>query len=560
MSLLLPCLLAVVLGPPPATGETTLDTSAGEAPPGHWIRGMPKPVDVPDHSAETTADAGGQDHVDTSDTADDSGTSETTATSTQTSEETSTPSDTTGTGDDSGDSWVADGDGFDFDFGALSGDPDAPGNDTQRDGDGPPLDASPETLLEGPEETVDTTKRKTRIKAGEILSGALRLTGAFLHVPDEPLLFPNGDDGMVLGEGRFIINSPAGDHVRFDVNTFIDVSRLPSGGTLSGAFTSASTAGSVYRTRYLSWNYWQNGDVSGNLGLDRLAMSILAGPVKIDVGRFPVNYTVTGAFTPNDVFSPFSATTVNRIFKPGVDALRFSFAAGTLATIDVLGVMGYGTDDVPSWARSSVFARAGFVAGGFEWAALGGKLAERWIVGGSAQGDAGPIGLRTEFHVGFPDREGNGRKKTDDELPIYTRISAGPNVSFTWHNVSLAAEYMFVSDGKSSPADYIARVTNLMPDDIPYLGKHYVSASFGLDLIPILRLQTLGLVNASDASGLAGLTLAYNAADEVDLIVGSFIPWGKKLQNVDPMAGTFDLGSEYGLSALTIYLETRVFF
>ncbi|MGB1277057.1 MAG: hypothetical protein ACPG77_15035, partial [Nannocystaceae bacterium] len=82
----------------------------------------------------------------------------------------------------------------------------------------------------------------------------------------------------------------------------------------------------------------------------------------------------------------------------------------------------------------------------------------------------------------------------------------------------------------------------------------------GLDLIPILRLQTLGLVNASDGSGLGGLTFAYNAADEVDLIVGSYIPWGKKLRNVDPIAGTFNLGSEYGLSALTIYLETRVFF
>ncbi len=453
----------------------------------------------------------------------------------------------------SSDTWVADGEGFDFDFDALSG-------DTSEDSDEQQQTPGGDTPLDAPAPVAETsTAKKPKVRAGDILSGALRLTGAFLHFPDEPLLFANGDDGMVLGEGRFIINTPAGKHLKFDINTFVDVSRLPTGGTLNGAFTSASS-GSAYRTRFLSWNYWQNGGVRGNLGVDRLAMTILAGPATIDIGRFPINYTVTGAFTPNDVYAPFSPTTVNRIFKPGVDALRFSFAVGNLASIDVLGTLGYASNDAPTWGQSSVFARAGFVGGGFEWAVLGGKLAQRWIVGGSAQGDAGPIGLRTEFHVGFPDREGDGRKANDNELPIYTRIAGGPNVAFGWHNTSLSAEYMFVSDGRSNAADYLDRAMSLAPDDIPYLGKHYVSASFGLDIIPILRLQTLALVNASDGSGLGGLTLAYNAADEVDLIVGSFIPWGKKLQNVDPMAGSFELGSEYGLAALTIYLETRVFF
>ncbi|MGB1013444.1 MAG: hypothetical protein ACPG4T_04855, partial [Nannocystaceae bacterium] len=458
MQFFLPCLLLVGMAPPVGAAD------AGDSK--LQDRGVPDAVAVEGTETDTTTSGDTQELAGTT-----KPTSETTDSAPATDDTDSTPS-SAGVSD-GGDSWVADGEGLDFDFGALAGeDSDANPDNNAGTGSKAPLDAPPEA-------TAKTTK-KSRVKAGDILSGALRLTGAFLHFPDEPLLFANGDDGMVLGEGRFILNAPAGKHVRFDVNTFVDVSRLPAGGALSGAFTSASSSGSVYRTRYLSWNYWGNGGVSGNLGLDRAAVSFLAGPVKIDVGRFPLNYTVTGAFTPNDVYAPFSATTVNRIFKPGVDALRFSFAAGTLASIDVMGVLGYGANDAPTWGRSSVLARAGLVGGGFEWAVLGGKLAERWIVGGSAQGDAGPIGLRTEFHVGFPDADGNGRKQADNERPIYVRAAGGPNVSFAWHNTSLSAEYMFVSDGESSATNYLDRAAQLLPDDVPYLGRHYVSASFGL--------------------------------------------------------------------------------
>src|SRR5690606_4690867 len=135
------------------------------------------------------------------------------------------------------------------------------------------------------------------------------------------------------------------------------------------------------------------------------------------------------------------ATAVNRLYKPGVDALRLSLSAGQLATFDLVGVLGYEVSGVPSWGRSSLLMRAGVVGGGFEWGVLGGKVAERWVVGGSAQGDAGPIGLRGEFHVGVPDRDGLGHKH--DDLPIYVRAAGGPNVGFAWRNAMIGAEYMF---------------------------------------------------------------------------------------------------------------------
>jgi hypothetical protein len=264
-------------------------------------------------------------------------------------------------------------------------------------------------------------------------------------------------------------------------------------------------------------------------------------------------------FTTNDFFAPFSATAVNTIYKPGVDAIRVSTGIGTTGSVDVVGVLGYdAVSDEPSWGRSAVFTRAAVVGAGFEWAALGGKVSERWVAGGSIQGGVGPINLRGEFHVGIPDAQGDGHDS--DDRPIYGRFSAGPSVSFAWQNASIVAEYMFASDGASKPADYLARALASYSDDLPYLGQHYVGAAVGMEIIPILRFAVTGIVSATDGSGLTGVSLIYNVADESDLILGVFVPWGAGVRSFDPMAGTFELGSEFGLAPISAYLEARVFF
>ncbi|MFO7564512.1 MAG: hypothetical protein R6X02_17840, partial [Enhygromyxa sp.] len=305
--------------------------------------------------------------------------------------------------------------------------------------------------------------------------------------------------------------------------------------------------------------YWESGAILGQLGVDRASMRLSFDSVNLDIGRFPITYSVTGMFTTNDFFAPFSATAVNRIYKPGVDAIRLSTGIGPTASVDVVGALGYDPQsDRPSWAHTAVFARAAIVGAGFEWAALGGKVSQRWVAGGSVQGDAGPLNLRAEFHVGFPDAEGDGRDQSD--RPIYGRVAAGPSMMFAWQNAMISAEYLFASDGAATPSGYVERALAGYTDDQPYLGRHYVAAAYAMEIIPILRGSVTGLVNASDGSGLAGGSLIYNVADESDLILGVFVPWGRGLRGVDSGTGFPRLGSELGLSPLSVYLEARVFF
>lgn len=455
-----------------------------------------------------------------------------------------------------GSRWSAGDDaGLDFDFDALeSGSRDR----SDREGSKGQAKGQREGPAEAAGEAGASAARKRWKRVGEVLGGSLRLTGAYLHHDDEAAaLFPDGDDALGLVVGRILARGGIGEHVRYDVNGFVELARSP-GSLLGGAFASAGSTESAYRTRFLGWRFWEDGAVRGSLGLDRAVMSVLAGPFKLDVGRMPVNYSVTNVFQPNDFYAPFAATAVNRIYKPGVDGVRASVAVGPLATIDVVGVLGYGDEDAPTWGRSSILARAGAVGGGFEWGLLGGKVAERWVAGGSAQGDAGPIGLRAEFHVGVPDRDGRGHG--GDDLPIYARAAGGPSVSFAWRSTTLGAEYMLISDGATAASGYLARAGALYPDTVPYLARHYVAALFGTDVVPILRASALAMVNASDGSGLAGVSAVYNVADESDLIVGVFAPWGRGLQGMVTPGSPLPLGSEYGLSPLVVYLESRVFF
>ncbi|MCP4195934.1 MAG: hypothetical protein GY762_02185, partial [Proteobacteria bacterium] len=293
--------------------------------------------------------------------------------------------------------------------------------------------------------------------------GAIRLTGAYFHYPDVPYVLPEDDDGLAAGEFRLILEGNLWQ-VDYDVNFFADLSRVPeplcpdysdasdsSRNSNSGTFNTAGSYKSPYRTTYLTWTYWDDGPINGQLGLDYFSIYYQRSPMDITVGRFPVNYSVTNIFTPNDFFVPFSASAINKIYKPGVDAVRLGFSAGTFTNVEIVGVMGNNEDDVPSWAQSALLARASTVALNIEWSVLGGKLAERWFVGASIQGEAGPIGIRVEGHAGFPDQDGDGFLNNDEDetiqSDIYGRLSAGLEAMFPWQNAMIGLEYAFYSDG-----------------------------------------------------------------------------------------------------------------
>lgn len=423
-------------------------------------------------------------------------------------------------------------------------------------------EAQPEPASSTSDTNLVTQDPRSTSPASEIMSGSLRLTGAYLRFPDRPAPLPSGGDALLTTVGRLMIDH-GGRLAKLEVNIFADLSRTPSFGDFGGAFASAGRVASPYRHRYLTVSPWASDDdpLRSSVGLDRAKLAFDRGPASFEVGRFPINDSVSLFFTPNDYFAPFSATAVNRIYKPGVDGARFAYAFGPLSSVEITGVLGFDDGYRAAWSHSAVMLRASTVQWGFEGSVHGGKVAQRWVAGASLQGDLGPVGVRAEGHVGVPDFEGDGRRgATDTGRPVHGRFAGGPNMNFDWHRLSVGAEYAFYSEGAASPSAYLDRAQRFFPDDLPYLARHYVGVNAGLEIVPVLYANALSLVNASDGSGLAALSFVYSVADEADLIGGLFVPWGPGPTLTDDPSLPADVRSEFGNSALTLYLESRVFF
>ncbi len=394
-------------------------------------------------------------------------------------------------------------------------------------------------------------------------TGSARITGVYLINPDIGEIYSRRNDGLGNGVLRLMLDGDLGQHMTFHVNSFAGFSRQPL--LDGGSFSDAGSSQTPYRTEYLSWNSGTEDDVRGFTGLDRFSLHLLADPLNLTVGRFAVNHSVTYIFTPNDFFAPMSATAINRIYKPGVDAIKAGWSPGMLSTIELVGVMGSSVGDEPSWAQSAVVLRAGTVLWDFEWAALGGKLAERWMAGFSFQGEIKTVGVRGEGHVGFPDANGDGQLgdlQNGGQAPknAYAHLAGGVDHLFPWRNASLGMEYQFISDG-GKPGSYLARATRFYPDDVLFMGMHYVGVTGGFDILPILRVNAVALFNAYDLSGMGFLSLMYNMSDETDLIFGAMIPWGEKpTADAGSPLPISRIESEFGLASFAAFLEMRSYF
>lgn len=390
------------------------------------------------------------------------------------------------------------------------------------------------------------------------LRGEVRLAAAYLAFGEDHTLGLE-DDASVSGTLRAIVSHPIGEVFSFEINTFADLARVP-GASLVGAFDSAGSSGSVYRSRHLQWSAWDQGQVDGTIGFDRVFVSWEKGRFSGSFGRFPINHAVTTIFAPNDFFAPFSATAINTTYKPGVDGLRMAVSLGNLSALEWSAVLGYDDEARPDWGKMALLARLSTVQLGFEWALIGGKLADRWFMGASAQGDIKGVVLRAEGHFGFPDLDGDGDLDAvddDSEREIYGRVAAGVGGTFGWQNLTLGVEYAYDSDGALDPRDYAERNTLRYPDDTPFLAGHYVGASVSMEIMPIVSASMIALVNAVDGSGLTGLFVHYDAAERADLSAGFYVPWGD--DRIEKGNEPY-VRSELGLNPLTIFIDTQIHF
>lgn len=304
---------------------------------------------------------------------------------------------------------------------------------------------------------------------------------------------------------------------------------------------------------------WASGDnAAANISMDRLNVRFSLPSVDITVGRQPVNLATTYYFTPNDFFMPFSADTVYRGYKPGVDAGRVDVQLGELSTLSLLTVLGYertamaepSVGDPVTLDRSAVLLMSSFSAGGFHLQGMAGKIPSALVLGGAIEGELGEwLGVRAEGHYASPSDTRAGR----------IELALGMEHRFE-NSLHLRLEYFFHGGGRTARAFGSAFDQGL--GTIAYLSRNLTAFGVGYELTPMLKLDALAMMSLTDASGAASLVVTYSIFENGEVAASGRLPWGRAPETVlDPLGFVYPVAqSEFGSYPLGANIDFRIFF
>lgn len=381
---------------------------------------------------------------------------------------------------------------------------------------------------------------------GIVLSAALDAGLAAVVYADDADRRGEGKEVLWNGGLRLLADGFAGERLRGRLNILQNVRRVPEI-DLPGGFAAAD----VERSALLFWQQHEGAATRADLVLDSGSLTWGTESRALTLGRQPVQLSVTSTFTPNDLFAPFAPQQFYRVYKPGVDAVRYEHRLADLTQLSLVGVLGYGEEpgsangwsSAPEWERMSVLGRYVRSVGSLEWGVLAGVVRESNIVGASLQGELTDwLGLRAEGHY----RDGDQDDSSDG-----TMLSAGLEHRFA-SSLTLRLEQMYNSFGSSSMADADQALASgsLEPG---YLGQHYSAFALGYEFSPLLTGEFLYLRNWTDGSHSFSFYAVYSLADEAELALQITLPEGKA-----PDAQS--LGSELGMQPVRAALEYRHYF
>lgn len=390
------------------------------------------------------------------------------------------------------------------------------------------------------------------------LNGALRLnTGYSQTLRETRYRIQQGANMSVV---RLIATGGIANKLDFELDVFGAMGTMPA--AANDAITNASLTVSTYRHPWLDHSVHQ-GSTAGGYGLDRAFMRFNGSRASLALGRMPINYTIAGLFAVNDFFAPFSASSINTVYKPGVDAAKLAIETGNLSNIEVAAVLGHSPSadhsDEPSFQESAMLLHARTAIGPLDMSFTGGRLAAQWIAGGALQGDAGPITLYTEGHGGIRDKT-IGMLPLDDQGRIdrkYMQVVTGARWMGGARNTSISMEYAYLSNGVSTHQYLYMMQRRVYADEFPHPGRQYAGIAFGTELHPLVQLGGVGMMNVVDTSGLTSVSLAVSIGDNAEWVTGALLPFGKRatVRKNAPV-----IRSEFGDMPFTAYTELRYYF
>jgi hypothetical protein len=276
--------------------------------------------------------------------------------------------------------------------------------------------------------------------------------------------------------------------------------------------------------------------------VDRLSVTVNAGPAEVSVGRQPISWATTLFLTPADPFSPFDPTDPFREYRTGVDAARVRLFPSAMSELDaVVRPATFGSD-----STLTALGRGRVAFGRFEVSGWGGVLYDE---------GAGALAATVTLAGAVVRTEGTLRRTNGTSV---MRLAVGADRSFNvaGRALYLVVEYQHDGFGAADAAGLVGTITSApyQRAELQVFGRDEVALQSTYQIHPLVSLEALGLWNAGDGSVLAAPAVSWNALTEVGIRGGVFLGFGN-----GATAAGFP-GSEYGSVPRTGYVAGTVFF
>lgn len=308
---------------------------------------------------------------------------------------------------------------------------------------------------------------------------------------------------------------------------------------------------SPFRYRALA-NNWRDENRSASLGheLDQAVYKHRFANGTLALGRQPVDFGSGRFWQPLNVFGAFAPTALDTDYKPGIDAVRFTWYPSSFSSLS--GVYVAPTSEIEGLEESGVLYYRGQAGELSELSLLGGSILGNRVLGGAFESAWGGMGWRIE---GVQYRLAGTRER----FPFWI---AGIDYQFA-DGTLIIAEWYFNGHGADSQAGLAA----LQSDPLlefglqQQLGERLLGLTLQRDISPLLQgTYTLLAATLKDerrhttSSLLHQFTLIYSLSDEADLLCSFLTTTGEGLNSVG------EVRSEFGHLPRTLTLRMRIYF
>ncbi len=249
--------------------------------------------------------------------------------------------------------------------------------------------------------------------------------------------------------------------------------------------------------------------------------------VSVVVGRHRVSWGTGFVWTPTDVLHPLDPVAIERDEKPAVDLVQVTVPLGALSGAEAVFAPGAGA------GRHRVAGRLRGHVGEYDWTLMGGRFAERWVLGGDFAGYVGDGGLRGEAALS---RGSTGR------WDLRAVVNGDYTFAGGWY---VFVEGHFNGPGAARSSAYDPKV--ILEGSTTNLGRWYAATGITYLWSPLVTATLYGVQNVTDGSVMAGPGLTWSAFQNAEVTDGIYI-----------FIGSGD--SEFGAYRDAAFVSLQVFF